>query len=116
MTNIDTLYKIADENGINIHELNFDEIIFVPSNIAVDVKKIDKNIDLSDILSRKLGHCITGSFYNPENILDLFEKQEYKANLWGFKQPNAHKLQKNADYFGVTVDYLLGNDKQTTRK
>ena len=50
MTTIDTLYKIADENGINIHELNFDEIIFVPSNIAVDVKKIDKNIDYISVI------------------------------------------------------------------
>lgn len=88
MTTVDTLYKIADENYINIHELKFDEIISVsvPSNIAIDIKKIDNNIDLIDILSHELGHCITDSFYNPENILDLYEKQEYKANLWKIKQ------------------------------
>ncbi len=32
------------------------------------------------------------------------------------KQPSADKLQKIADYFGVTVDYLLGNDPTTTPK
>ena len=32
------------------------------------------------------------------------------------KQPSIDKLQKIADYFGVTVDYLLGNDPSTTKE
>ena len=32
------------------------------------------------------------------------------------KQPAADKLQKIADYFGVTVDYLLGNSHKTTKE
>ena len=30
------------------------------------------------------------------------------------KMPTVDKLQIIADYFGVTVDYLIGNDKETT--
>ena len=32
----------------------------------------------------------------------------------GISVPKIDKLQKIADYFGVTVDYLLGNDSSTT--
>ena len=34
----------------------------------------------------------------------------------GISTPKADKLQKIADYFGVTGDYLLGNDPTTTPK
>ena len=34
----------------------------------------------------------------------------------GTYTPKQDKLQKIADYFGVTVDYLLGNDPTTTPK
>ncbi|TYA97350.1 helix-turn-helix transcriptional regulator [Lactobacillus sp. SL9-6] len=33
-------------------------------------------------------------------------------NKWK-ERANTEKLQKVADYFGVTVDYLLGNDKSS---
>lgn len=34
----------------------------------------------------------------------------------GTYTPKQDKLQKIADYFGVTVDYLLGNDPSTTKE
>lgn len=34
-------------------------------------------------------------------------------NKWK-ERANTEKLQKVADYFGVTVDYLLGNDKSSS--
>lgn len=34
-------------------------------------------------------------------------------NKWK-KRANTEKLQKVADYFGVTVDYLLGNEKSSS--
>lgn len=33
---------------------------------------------------------------------------------WGKSSPSADKLQKVADYFGVSVDYLLGRDSGST--
>lgn len=33
---------------------------------------------------------------------------------WGTSSPSADKLQKVADYFGVSVDYLLGRDSNAT--
>lgn len=88
MTTAENLYKIADEQGINIYEFKFDDIISMsaPLNIAIDKSKIDNAIELIDVLSHELGHCITNSFYNKDNILDVFEKQEHKANMWKLKQ------------------------------
>ncbi len=34
----------------------------------------------------------------------------------GISTPKADKLQKIADYFGVTVEYLMGNDKTITKE
>ena len=34
----------------------------------------------------------------------------------GTYTPKADKLQKIADYFGVTVEYLMGNDKTITKE
>lgn len=34
----------------------------------------------------------------------------------GISTPKTDKLQKIADYFGVTLDYLTGNDTTTTRE
>ncbi len=88
MTSIEALYEIADEHGIDIHEFEFDDIISMsaPSNIAIDKSKVEGIVEMIDVLSHELGHCVTGSFYNAKNILDVYEKQEYKANMWKLKK------------------------------
>ena len=88
MTTVESLYKIADEQEINIYEFSFDDIVSMsaPANIAIDKGKIDNAIELIDVLSHELGHCVTGSFYNQSNIFDVFEKQEHKANMWKLQQ------------------------------
>jgi Zn-dependent peptidase ImmA (M78 family) len=37
-------------------------------------------------LSHELGHCVTGSFYNPYALLDIRAKHERRANVWAYKQ------------------------------
>lgn len=106
---VDGLYKIADENNIKIHEIGFDEVISVsiPNNIAIDKDKIHNNIEMVDVLSHELGHCVTNSFYNSNNILDVFEKQEYRADMWKMSQLLPLALYVKAIASGITdVRYL----------
>lgn len=46
-----------------------------------------------------------------ERILDFGTGTIHR---WGKSSPSADKLQKVADYFGVSVDYLLGRDSGST--
>lgn len=51
---------------------------------------------------------------NLEGILDLPTNTIYQ---WKKRVPNTERLQKVADYFGVSIDYLLGrtDDPETKR-
>lgn len=46
---------------------------------------------------------------------DLGLSQNYIYNLKGAKSPAADKLSLIADYFNVSVDYLIGRDEQQTK-
>jgi len=53
--------------------------------IAIDPCAFE-NSDITRMhLAHELGHCMTGSFYNPYSKLDIREKHERKANAWAFK-------------------------------
>ena len=44
--------------------------------------------------------------------IDLGYSENYFYSLKSGKQPSAEKLQEIADYFNVSVDYLLGREKR----
>ena len=44
--------------------------------------------------------------------IDLGYSENYFYSLKSGKQPSAEKLQEIADYFNVSVDYLLGREKK----
>lgn len=46
--------------------------------------------------------------------LDLNYSENYFYTLKNGKQPSAEKLNEIADYFGVSVDYLLGREENTS--
>ncbi|MBE9895304.1 helix-turn-helix domain-containing protein [Enterococcus sp.] len=48
--------------------------------------------------------------------LDLNYSENYFYSLKKGKQPSAEKLNEIADYFGVSVDYLLGRTENEDRK
>lgn len=45
--------------------------------------------------------------------LDLNYSENYFYTLKNGKQPSAEKLNEIADYFGVSVDYLLGREQSS---
>lgn len=48
--------------------------------------------------------------------LDLGYSENYFYSLKSGKQPSAEKLQEIADYFNVSVDYLLGRETKEAPK
>lgn len=53
-----------------------------------------------------------------KSIQDIAEELGFSKNLfyrWKTSEPKARDLEKVADYFGVSVDYLLGREEQTKK-
>ena len=48
--------------------------------------------------------------------IDLGYSENYFYSLKSGKQPSAEKLQEIADYFDVSVDFLLGREEKETPK
>ncbi|EGW0027251.1 TPA: helix-turn-helix transcriptional regulator [Enterococcus faecium] len=48
--------------------------------------------------------------------IDLGYSENYFYSLKSGKQPSAEKLTEIADYFNVSVDYLLGREEKETPK
>ena len=48
--------------------------------------------------------------------IDLGYSENYFYSLKSGKQPSAEKLTEIADYFDVSVDYLLGREEKVTPK
>ena len=48
--------------------------------------------------------------------IDLGYSENYFYSLKSGKQPSAEKLTEIADYFDVSVDYLLGREEKETPK
>ncbi|HGD7274121.1 helix-turn-helix domain-containing protein [Enterococcus faecium] len=48
--------------------------------------------------------------------IDLGYSENYFYSLKSGKQPSAEKLQEIADYFNVSVDYLLGREEKEAPK
>ncbi|MFC7443283.1 helix-turn-helix domain-containing protein [Laceyella putida] len=53
-----------------------------------------------------------------QQIADRFGVTKSTVSRWekGSFEPDTEKLKEIADYFGVTVDYLLGNDENQENK
>jgi len=87
------LYMIAEANGVEVFRYPMTEqgssSTMQDSGdcyiaIAPDAFE-DSDIERMH-LAHELGHCMTGSFFNPHSQLDIREKHERKANVWAFKQ------------------------------
>ena len=91
MENFD-LYQLAEDEGVAVKALVVDS--GSASTMALDGRcyiAIDHDVfESSDIermhLAHELGHCMTGSFFNPHSKLDIRGKHERRANAWAYKQ------------------------------
>ena len=85
--------------------------------IALDPCKFGSLSDECVHLAHELGHCITGSFYNPHSLLDIRQKHENHADKWAIRYLIDHEdyiaavasgedIPALADRFGVTETFM----------
>lgn len=90
MENLD-LYQLASQEAIEVHSCKMEggsasTMLEGDCYIALD-PCVREGSDIERMhLAHELGHCITGSFYNPYSELDIREKHEWRANAWAYRQ------------------------------
>ena len=89
MENLD-LYMLAEQEGVEVytHRMECGSASAVVDGeycVALDPCAFECS-DIERVhLAHELGHCITGSFYNPYSGIDVREKYERRANVWAYK-------------------------------
>lgn len=53
--------------------------------IGIDQRQVKNSVDEKCKLAHEMGHCETGSFYNPYSRFDIQGRHEVKANRWSYK-------------------------------
>lgn len=124
MNKLLSLYQYAEDNGIDVDWVPLTRAsslsVQLPDGtyaIAMDYYKMDSLADERVHLAHELGHCITGSFYNPYTPFDVKQKHENRADKWAIqhliKQTDfLLALNNGADYctladlFGVNVQFI----------
>lgn len=86
--------------------------------IAIDPARLDGPTDEKMKLSHELGHCETGSFYNPHSPCDLRERHEERATRWQIRRliprdeleravrGGMTEVWELADYFSVPPEFV----------
>lgn len=124
MNQLNALYKLAEENGIDVDCVALSRAtslsVELPDGeyaIAMDMQKITSAADECVHLAHELGHCITGSFYNPYTPFDIRQKHENHADKWAIERlihldtftaalDTGVDLKCMADIFGVTLTFI----------
>lgn len=92
MSHIQSLYKLADAEQIPVCDFPLPENGSVSVRvdgqcyIGIDRTQIKNTADEAVHMAHELGHCMTGSFYNPYTVLDERSRHEYRANEWAIRQ------------------------------
>ena len=118
------LYTIAGRNQIPVlrHPLPLSGSLSLQTDqgcvIGLDRTVCDCRSVEKTHLAHELGHCLTGSFYNPYCARDLRRRHEVRADKWAIELLiPAHALDRAvaeghtelwdlADHFGVTEEFM----------
>ena len=86
--------------------------------IGIDCSRVKSTADFNVRIAHELGHCTTGSFYNPYSPFDSRLKHERRANKWAAEnlvpfselvdacRQGTREVWELAEYFGVTEDFI----------
>jgi len=118
------LFDEADKAGVMV------EYTRLPLNESMSVADPDGDFVLLDYslihsgsrekvhLAHELGHCITGSFYNPYTPYDIRKKHENRADKWAIEElipeDDLEKVVENgitdawelAEHFDVPIEFM----------
>ena len=121
---MDELFRIADESKISIEyeRLPLNESISAQIEgacfVIMDHTLTGNSASARVHLAHEIGHCITGSFYNPRARLDVRQKHENTAEKWAIEHTiTVDELDdaiasgfceywQLAERFGVTEDFV----------
>ncbi len=114
MTSLDSLYELAEDEGIEIYAFDLPltgSVSTMESDgtcyIGIDPFSIDTRSAEAVCLAHELGHCITGSFYNVYAVCDLRAKHERRADKWAIKKLVPRDKLKNAINSGFSEVWEL---------
>lgn len=119
------LYRYAESHGIDVNWFPLTATaslsVQLPDGscaIAMDPWWMGTLAQETVCLAHELGHCETGSFYNPRTGFDLRQRHENRANKWAIRKlipasdldqavANGYREPwQLAEYFGVTEDFM----------
>ena len=120
------LYCYAEQQGIDVDWLTTmcratSLSVPLPGGtyaIAINAWRMDTVSKETVCLAHELGHCETGSFYNPYAVLDIRQKHENRADKWAIRRLIPEDEMDNAiaggctdfcslaEHFGVTEDFM----------
>lgn len=89
---INELFSLANQAGVAVEygRLPLNESMSIYGGdgdfILMDYSLLSSSSNELAHLAHELGHCMTGSFYNPYSKLDIRGKHEYRANKWAYQQ------------------------------
>ncbi len=120
-----SLYKLAEQNKFDVawFPLQKDCSMAIQMEdgscaVALDPWKMETLADEATSLGHELGHCETGSFYNPFAALDVRQKHENRADKWAIEKlipkealeaavaSGSREPWELAEYFGVTEPFI----------
>lgn len=122
--NVNALYDLAEKQNIDI--VNYNDIGYLSLSSSIDgiyvICTTDAMLESTPLekvcLSHEIGHCMTGSFYNSDNPLDVIGKHERKATVWAIKNTISEdelakafeqgytEIWELAEYFEVTEGFM----------
>ncbi len=121
-----SLYSVAEEEGVPVDyfQLQKREALSIMDtadrscSIAIDPLRLTGPRDEKMKLAHELGHCMTGSFYNPYTPLDVRAQHETRANRWAYRQlvptevlldavqSGCRNMWELAEYLDLPEDFL----------
>lgn len=119
------LYAYAERRGIEVDWVSMRRASSLSAPlpggtycIAIDPWKIASVEQETVNMAHELGHCETGSFYNPYAQLDVRQRHEHRADKWAIGHlisaeeldqavaDGCETIWELADRFGVTEDFM----------
>ena len=114
MKQLRSLYRVARKSGIPVDSFPLPRsasLSLADSDgrcyIALDPRQVESLADEKVKLAHELGHCETGSFYNPWSPLDIPQKHENRADHWAYQQLLPLRLLESAFRKGIVQPWEL---------
>lgn len=118
------IYSYLEQNNIKVKNVDLagEKALSIPYKESYAIG-IDKKSSMTDkeelvLVTHEAGHGETQSFYNKNNILDVYEKHEHRADVWAIKKliPKEElynavcsgncEMWQLADYFDLPQEFV----------